>query len=291
MPEAERGAGPAASPQAAAGTAGTVTVGSFDFTESHVLGEIYAQALERHGIRVERAFDLSSREIVEPALEEGLIDLVPEYLGTALEFLNKGSGEASADPQATHARLKRAFAERGVTTLAFAPAQNQNRIAVTRETARRYGLAAVSDLTPIADDLVFGGPPECPERPYCMRGLTRVYGLMFGDFKPLDAGGPLTMAALDGGEVDVGLLFSNDTAAAEKGIVFLDDDRKLQPAENIVPVVRSDVVAEHGEDFVRGIDRVTEHLSTQELVPLIRAAESGESVHDIVRAWLDRAGL
>lgn len=280
-----------AAPEGATAADSRVTVGTFDFAESHVLGEIYAQALERNGVQVERAFRLSSREIVEPALEQGLVDLVPEYLGTALEFLNHGAGEATADPQRTHDRLRRAFLERGVMTLDFAPAKNRNEIAVLEETARRHELRRISDLAPVADQLVFGGPPECPERPYCLRGLTRVYGLQFGEFKSLDAGGPLTTAALEGGEVDVALLFSNDTSAAQKGIVFLDDDRALQPAENIVPVIRSDVVEQYGDALVQVLDRVTERISTEHLVPLIRGAEQGKSVPDLVSAWLDREGL
>src|SRR5688572_8270005 len=177
-----------------------VRVASFEFTESRILAELYAQALEAADVRVRRAGALASREILEPALEQDVVDLVPEYTGSALEFLNRNAGRANADAESNHRLLREAFAPRGLTVLEMAPAQNQNAVAVTSATSARLGLTDVSDLAPVAKDLVFGGPPECAERPFCLVGLQSVYGLKFREVRALDAAGPATIGALEGGE-------------------------------------------------------------------------------------------
>ncbi|HSK95398.1 MAG TPA: ABC transporter substrate-binding protein, partial [Euzebyales bacterium] len=233
-------------PSVAVDPAGPITVASFDFTESRIVAEIYAQALEAAGYPVERSPGVAAREVLEPALEQGLVDLIPEYAGTALAFLTDDPLAASADPAVTHARLVEAYAHRGVAVLDAAEAQNQNALAVRRETADRRRLSSVSDLRPIAPDLVLGGPPECPTRPLCLLGFERVYELRFERFVPLDVGGPLTVAALDSGEVDVAVLFTSDRARSGDDVVYLTDDRGLQPAEHITPVIRRDVNAAHG---------------------------------------------
>ncbi len=272
--------------------AGTVTVASFAFTESEIVAELYAQALEGKGLRVRRALDLASREVVEPALEQGVVDLVPEYSGTALEFLNRAAGQATSDIEATHRLLAEAFAARGVTALDPAPAQNQNALAVTRATAARLRLSRVSDLRPVAPDLVFGGPPECPERRFCLPGLVATYGLTFKEFRPLDAAGPLTIGALEGDEVDVALLFTTSPAAEAGGLVLLADDRGLQPAENVVPVVRTSVLERHGDDLRDTANAVSSRLTTAELLNLNRRVDiDGVTPREAARAWLDHHGM
>ena len=173
-----------------------VTVASFAFTESEVVAELYAQALQAVGVPTRRAPGLGSREVVEPALEQGAVDVVPEYVGTALQFIAPGA-ESLYDTAAAHARLREAFEPRGVTVLQPAEAQDRNGIAVTRKTAAELGLTRISDLAPVAGTLVFGGPPECPERPFCLVGLRATYGLAFKEFRALDASGPQTGAALE----------------------------------------------------------------------------------------------
>src|SRR4051812_25070034 len=215
-----------------------VRVASFDFAESKVLAELYAQALERAGIPVVRRIGLASREEVEPALEQGMVDLVPEYTGTALTFLGAGGQPATSDAAATYGRLQSAFAGRGVTALVPSPAADQNALAVMRATADRFHLSRVSDLAPVASSLVLGGPPECPQRQFCLPGLMSVYGLRFKSFRPLDTAGPLTVGALQGNEIDVALLFTTTAEVDTAGFVLLEDDRGLQPADNVVPVVR-----------------------------------------------------
>jgi osmoprotectant transport system substrate-binding protein len=270
----------------------SITVASFSFAESRVLAEIYGQALERRQYPVERAHDLASREVVEPALEQGVVDLVPEYLGTALAFVDPNRGDEPSDQAFLHRRLKEAFAARGVAVLAAAPAQNQNGLVVTRETAQRHGLTRVSDLVPIADQLVFGGPPECPERPYCLPGLAETYGLRFKEFRPLDAAGPRTVAALEGNEIDVGLLFTTDGHLGDPKFVLLEDDRDLQPPENIVPVVRRDVISRYGQELVALLDRVSGQLETVELVTLNRRVDLDGVQPSVAAAqWLREHGL
>jgi osmoprotectant transport system substrate-binding protein len=274
--------------EAAASTDAAVRVGSFDFTESRVLAELYAQALEGAGVEVRRVGALASREILEPALEQDVIDLVPEYTGSALEFLNRGAGRASADAAQNHRFLREAFAARGLVVLAMAPAQDQNAVAVTRATAERLQLQKVSDLVPHAPALVFGGPPECAERPFCLGGLQGVYGLRFKDIRELDAAGPATVGALEGDEIDVGLLFTTTPQVGPKDFVLLADDRGLQPADNVVPVVRREVVA--AEPKLRDVlDAVSAQLTTEELTALNAAVDlEARTPAAVARSWLRR---
>lgn len=277
---------------APAGRSDAVTVAAFGFTESRVLAELYAQAMEAKGIPVNRALDLASREVVEPALEQGVVDFVPEYSGTALEFLNRAAGQATSDAAATYGLLRAAFSTRGVVTLDPAPAQDQNALAVTRQTAVRRGLSTVSDLASVDHDMVFGAPPECPERRFCLAGLIAVYGLAFREFRALDAGGPLTLGALEGNEIDVGLMFTTSPAIATSDLVLLRDDKGLQPAENVVPVVRASVLERHGDRLSEAVNAVSRLLTTDELIELNRRVDvDGATPADAAGAWLARHGL
>jgi osmoprotectant transport system substrate-binding protein len=269
-----------------------VTVASFAFAESVILAEIYAQALEERGFTVERAHELGPRELVEPALEKGLIEFVPEYLGTALDFLRKQAGEGTPDIEATYRELVGEFERRGIAALEPASAQDANGIAVTEETAERFDLQAISDLIPFAGELVFGGPPECPSRPLCLDGLERVYGLRFKSFLSLDTSGQYTVAALEQGRVDVALLFTGSGYIAANNFVLLRDDLRLQPAENIVPVVRSEILDRYGDEFVAAVDAVSMRLTTEELIELNRLVSlDGEDPAAVATHWLVSQGL
>lgn len=271
---------------------GTVTVAAFGFSESRVLAELYSQTMEAEGIPVERSFDLASREVVEPALEQGVVDFVPEYSGTALAFTTRGAGQVTADPEITRELLADTMGSRGVAVLDRAPGQNQNALAVTADTAARLRLAKVSDLAALGPTLRFGGPPECPERRFCLSGLRNLYGISFKEFVPLDAAGPLTVGALEGAEVDVGLMFTTSPVVLERNFVLLEDDKQLQPAENVVPVVRREVLERHGDRLRNAVNAVTAQLTTAELVQLNRAVElGGETPPAAARSWLDRHGL
>lgn len=265
-----------------------IEVASFDFPESQILAEIYAQALERAGLSAVHQPQVGPREIMEPALEQGLVDLVPEYLGSALAFLVPGIAVATLDTEAAHQRLQEVLVDRGLVVLDPSTAENQNGFVVTPDTAQRYGLQSVSDLRPIAGELRFGGPPECRERPFCLVGLQNTYGLSFLSFTALDSGGPLTRAALTGGEVDVALLFTTDGHVAAGDFVLLDDDRNLQPPENVAPVVREEVVERFGEQLVPALDRVSAALTTDGLAALNREVSlQGRPPAEVATAWLD----
>ena len=269
-----------------------ITVGSFDFPESVLLAELYSQALEENGFRVERALGLGPREFVGPALHAGLIELVPEYGGTAVAFFSAGAVAPNADPASNHRALEDVVAGSTITALDAAPAENVNTFVVSEDTARRYGLTTLSDLAPVAPELVLGGPAECATRQLCQVGLRDVYGLKFADFVALEAGGPVTHQALSDGYVDVALLFSTDPELVD--YVELTDDRHLQPAENITPLVNAAIVERWGADVVAAIDAVSHELDTDSLRQLntLDAATPGvDDVAEIAAAWLQAKGL
>lgn len=268
-----------------------ITVASFDFPESELLAEIYAQALQAGGFDTRLERRLGPRELVQPALARGLVEFVPEYSGTALEFLSLGAAEPTPDVEVTRAALRRTVDDDRIVALAPAPAQDANAVVVNRELADRYNLDEVSDLEALAPRLTIGGPPECPGRPFCLDGLGRVYGLQFESFLPLDAGGPLTHQALAGGHVDVAVLFTTDPKLDMPTLAVLDDDRRLQPAENVVPLVRAEIVERWGNDLVRLVDGVSARLTTDDLRALNARVAAGDSPATVAERWLVDEGL
>ena len=269
----------------------TITIGSFNFGESIILAQIYGQGLESAGYSVDLSkLEAGSREIVKPAIESGEIDLVPEYVGSALEV--GFGGEPSADTDDTAEALADAFAASGVSVLEPAPAQDKNGIVVTQALADDLGLEKVSDLAGQESDLVFGGPPECPNRPRCLIGLGDIYGLTFGEFKALDVGGPLTVEALEGGAIDVALLFTTDGVISAKSFVLLEDDLGLQPAENIVPVIRQEILDAYGDDLEDLINDISSKITTEELTEMNRRFGFDRIDADVVaKEWLDANGF
>jgi osmoprotectant transport system substrate-binding protein len=287
----------AASACGGTGTGGakpTVTIGSTNFSEQLILGELYAQLLEANGYPVTRKFNLGNREIVFPALTSGQIDMEVDYLATLLSFVDK-TATGSTDPKVTRDLLQKALDPKSLTVLDYAPAVDQNGFAVTKATADKYKLAKLSDIAANAQgQLVLGGPPECPspQRPFCLPGLEKVYGIKFKDFKPLDTGGSLTVAALKGGQIDVGLLFTSDSAIAVNGFILLDDDKHLQLADNVAPVVRNDLLTKVGNDFKTLVNSVAPKLTTAELTAMNKQADVDKTdPKDIAKAWLKKQGL
>ena len=195
--------------------------------------------------------DLGSRELVDAALMTGLIQLIPEYTGSALEFVSLGRAHATADVTATATTLARWMGERSIVTARPAAAEDANAIVVTAATAARYRLRTISDLARAAPGLVFGGPPECPERPDCLPGLRQVYGLRFRAFAALDAGGPLTRQALDSGDIGVALLFTTDPAIQARSSGRPD----RQPGFAVGGEHRSGTQAGHGRPLRRRAGR------------------------------------
>ena len=268
-----------------------ITVGSFDFPESGLLAEIYGQALAVHGFRVRIMPELGSRELVDPALMNGLIQVVPEYAGSALEFVSLGRLSATSSAEATNTALAASVDGAGLVVGRPAPAQDTNAIVVTAATAARYGLRSVADLARVAPGLVFGGPPECPGRPYCLPGLEHTYGIHFKRFIPLDAAGPLTLQALDAGNINVALLFSTNPSIRTQHLVVLADDRGLQPAENITPLIRRDVVVRYGGGLVAVLNKVSAHLDTGSLRAMDALVQRGQAPRRVAATWLRMHGL
>lgn len=262
----------------------TITIGSANFSENALVAEIYAQVLEADGYPVERNLNVGQREVYAAALESGDLDLVPEYVGTALSVLFQGT--PTADSAATTQALRDAWADAGIAVLEPAEAQDKNGIVVRQDTADALGLSKVSDLA-AHTDLVFGGPPECTEREACLIGLTDVYGLSFAEFKPLDVGGALTVAALEGDEIQVALLFTSDGTIAAKGFVLLEDDKGLQPAENLTPVIRQDIIDEYGDDIVKTLNDISAEMTTAELSEMNRRIGiEGDDPETVASDWI-----
>ena len=293
LPACTSSSGSVPSAAGLAGRPGTViTVGSFDFPESVLLAEIYGQALAEDNFPVRILPDLGSRELVDSALMSGLVQLVPEYAGSALEFFSLGRLSATSDAEAASRALTGSVAGRGLVPASPAPAQDANAIVVTAATAARYGLRSIADLARLAPGLMFGGPPECPGRAYCLPGLKRVYGLRFKAFIPLDAGGPLTLQALEEGDIGVALLFTTDPDIPARHLVVLADDRGLQPAENITPVVRRDVIARYGPNLLAVLNKVSALLDTSALRALDAQVElAGQDPRLVAGRWLRAHGL
>ena len=269
----------------------TVKVGSTNFYEQGILAEAYAQILENSGYTVERKFNLGNREIVQPALESGQIDVDAEYLATLLTFLDK-TAKASTDPKETAKLLQTVLSAKKLTVLDAAAATDQNGFVVTKDTAAKYNLKKISDLAAVGGQLVLGAPAECPNRPFCLIGLKGTYGITFKDFKPLDAGGPLTVAALEGKQVDVGLLFTSDPGIVAKGFVLLEDDKRLQLSDNIAPVVRDDLLAKDDGTIKKLLNSISAKLSQDELNGMNKLVSvDKKDPKDVAKDWLKKQGL
>jgi len=273
-----------------------VIVGSTNFYEQITLGELYSQILEANGYKVTRKFNLGNREIVQPAIESGQIDLDAEYLATLLAFIDKDGkiAKPTTDPKETQTGLQKALEPKGLTVLDYAAATDQNGFVVTKDTASSKNLKKISDLAPFAKDMILGGPPECPspQRPFCLTGLKNIYGLSFKDFKPLDAGGPLTVAALEGKQIDVGLLFTSDPSIVAKNFVLLDDDKHLQLADNIAPVARNALLQKDDGTLKRLLSSISAKLTQAELNDMNKqVAVDKKDSKDVAAAWLKKQGL
>jgi osmoprotectant transport system substrate-binding protein len=266
-----------------------VTIGSFNFSESVLLAELYAQALEAGGIRVDRQLALGPRELVTPALERGLVELVPEYEGSLLGFI---AGETPASTASdTAERLREALGLRGLVPLGSSLAQNQNGFAVTEPFAQALGIRALSDLEGQAG-LTLGGPPECQVRLLCERGLRERYGIDFESFVPLDEGGPLTADALARGVVDIALVFTTSPEIVRHRFVVLADDRHLQPPEYVTPIVRADTLERFGPELEERLDALSTALTTEKLRAMnVQVELYGRTPADVAREWLRSEGL
>jgi len=262
----------------------TVTVAGFNFNESTILMNIYGKALQAKGYTVNFKANLGNREIVEPALAKGDIDFYPGYAATDLEFINKAKGEATGDAQATVAKLNTYLSGVGAKALDPSAAIDANAFAVTNATASKYNLSKLSDLAPVASQMTLGGPPECPTRPFCQPGLEKTYGAKFKAFKALDADGPITRAALSGGQVDIALVFSSDGDLDVKGYKVLADDKHLESADNITPIIRTKVL---NSEITKLFNDISAALNTNDLRAMNKSADVDKQDPDVLAAtWL-----
>jgi osmoprotectant transport system substrate-binding protein len=268
------------------GSSGFV-VGSANFPEQLILGNMYADVVEDQGVKVERRLNLGTRDVVFPSLESGELTLVPEYNGALLAYLSKGESDVTS-PEETTKDLK-AELPKGLIALEASEAQDKDALVVTPETAEKYDLKNTSDLAPVADKLIVGGPPEMPDRPDGLPGLKRVYGIEFEEFKPLDAGGPLTTEALANGDIDVGRFFTSQGLIDARGWVVLDDDKELSPAQNIIPIIRKEDSSGKIED---ALNKLSATLTTEDLKKLNRRVEVDKEDPEVVaKDYLQQKGL
>lgn len=262
-------------PSSTASAGGPITVGSANFSEDELIADMYIAVLTKGGYTVNSKLNIGSREVYLKAMGAGEVDLVPDYVGTLGQVLNQAQNGkdantanpvAAGDPQKTVQNIQPLLDKADLTVFGLSPAQDQNSYAVTKATAEKNTLAKLSDITPaLAQSWTFGGPPECQTRPQCIMGLKNTYGLTFGSFKTLDAGGPLTIKALTDGTINIGLVFSSDGAVAANNLVVLKDDKGLTPADNIIALARKGAVDEKAQQLVTQVD---EALTTEDLQQL-----------------------
>lgn len=265
---------------------GSVTVGSANFPEAVLLGEMYAQALEAKDVEVQRNLNIGAREAYIKAIEDGSVDLLPEYTGNLLLFYEKSSSET--DEQKVYDQLQDALPKE-LTALEMSEAVDEDAVVVTQETAKKYDLESIEDLEPVADQLVVGGSPEFRERQAGLRGLEDVYGLEFADFKTLDVAGPLSIEALKTGEVDVTQLFTTQSAIEANNFVVLDDPKNIAIPQNVVPLIRSDAL---NDDIEQTLNAVSAELTTDELAGLVKRLEiDKDSPVNVAADYLKEKGL
>ncbi|MEU4242613.1 ABC transporter substrate-binding protein [Actinoplanes sp. NPDC026619] len=268
---------------------GSITIGSANFAESELLGEIYAQALEAKGVTVKRQFNIGARELYLKALQDGSIDLLPEYNGALLSALAKGGAPAGVSkPEDVLTELKKVLPS-GTEVLEQSAAEDKDTLTVTAATAAKYNLKSIADLTPVASKLSIGAGPEWQERYQGLKGLKELYNIQFKTFKPLDAGGPLTVNALVKGQIDVGNIFSTDSSIATNKFVVLDDPKNLYLAENILPLIRT---AANSPTVSGALNAVSAKLTTENLTTyLAKVQVDKQDTAAVAKAFLTENGL
>jgi osmoprotectant transport system substrate-binding protein len=265
---------------------GAVVVGSANFPESALLAEIYAGALQAKGVQVSKKLNIGSREAYIPGLKDGSIDLIPEYTGNLLAYVDKRSTAASSGD--VYAALQRALPSQ-LKVLDPAKAEDKDTITVTKDTATKYHLTSIADLAPVAKDLALGAPPEFETRPDGVPGLKAKYGVQFKEFKKLDAGGPLTIAALKNGQIQAADIFSTDPSVAANGWVSLTDPKSLYTAQNVVPLVNA---AKASPTVTQALNAVSAKLDTPTLTALVAQVVSAKKdPAEVASGWLKSTGL
>jgi osmoprotectant transport system substrate-binding protein len=245
----------------------TLTIGSKNFTEQKVLGEIYAQGLEAAGYTVKTDLNLGDEQTALKALKDGEIDAYPEYTGTALlSFFDVESDAIPKDPMEAFQQAKDGFAKQDLVAFDPTPFTSSNEVAVTKETAEREGLQTISDLSAKAGDMTLYGSPECRQRLDCLLGLEQVYGLEFGKFTPVDIA--QRHEVLKSGRADVSIVFTTDPQIKREGFVLLEDDKGMFPPYNSTLVMRKDVADKAGPDLAKTLQLLQNDLTDEAMQEL-----------------------
>jgi osmoprotectant transport system substrate-binding protein len=261
-------------------------VGSKDVAGAQVLSQAYGQALEAKGYQITYKDNIGPTETVFPLLEKGDIDLYGEFSGTLLTYLG---GTPTADRAEVFGAVEDALKSKDVVAIGPATAQDVNAFYVLKKTADKYDLKTISDLKAVAPELVFGGPPECLDRPLCLGDKEQqLYGLQFKEVKKLDVGGSITNAALDDGTIDVGLLFSG-SSVIKPDYVQLEDDKGLQPADNPIALVQKPKATAEVRTVLESVNTKMDLDAYNELA--LKVLNDKEDPADVVADWLKDEGL
>jgi osmoprotectant transport system substrate-binding protein len=275
-------AGPGgANPTGGGGSKGSLTIGSKNLPGAQVLGQVYGQALQKDKYQISYKENLGATEVVFAALESGDLDLYPEYLNTVVQFLG---GNGGSDVNQVKAELDSLLQSRGIVATKPAPAVDVNGFYVTKKTASKYKLKTMSDLAKVANKLTFGGPPECEQRPLCLGDASQQkYGLQFKEVKKLDVGGPVTVKALEDGNIQVAELFTG-SSVIPKDAVLLKDDKGLQGADNPLVLIRQD---KYTPELGRVIDKVSAKITTKQYRKMTLAVQDKkEDPADVAKQFL-----
>jgi osmoprotectant transport system substrate-binding protein len=268
------------------GSSKTVVVGSANFPENVLLAEMYAQALEAKSVKVNRKFNIGARELIYKQISTGGLSVLPEYNGALLSYLDKTNAATSTADVNTALKGKLPSA---LEILDSSKAEDKDSLNVTKATADKYSLKSIEDLKSPAGSLVLGGPPEFKTRRQGIVGLKDLYGLDFKEFRSLDTAGPVTVAALQKGDIQVANLFTTDPAIAVNNFVVLDDPKNLFSSQNVTPLVYKSAV----NDTARSaLNAVSAKLDTPTLTQLMRkVAVDKQDPEKVAKDWLKSAGL
>lgn len=279
-----------------AGEGGEITVAALGFDEAQIMAHLYAGVLEDAGFDV-TVQDVDNRELAVPALESGEIDVIPEYAATGTEFFNREENGpdaeqvASGDVDETVAAFRELVEPRGLEVLEPADAANQNAFIVTEEYADELGISTLSELGESGESVVLAATEECPDRPFCLPALRDGYGIDVTEILPLGFGTIQNKDAVRTGRADLGLTGTTDGTLDDLGLVVLDDDRDLQLADNLVPLVRADGPS-GSDEAAAALNELSATLTTEDLAELNRqVAEERQLPEDVARSYLVEQGL
>jgi osmoprotectant transport system substrate-binding protein len=275
---------------------GALTVSGQDFTEMQVMAAMYDQLLAKSGYDVTTKL-VSTRDIYIKQMSQGKVDVVPEYLAGITDFLNTAANGDTAkpvsshDPNATLKALKPLAAKENIDVLKPSQATDQNAFFVTKDFASQNSLQTLSDLAALKQPIKLAAPPDCKGRSDCEGGLTKVYGLDITDIIPTGFGGAATLNSVKKGETQLGETGTTDGSLDAQGLVLLEDDKGIQPAQNLTPAVNSDFLSSH-PDVAQTLDKLSAVLTTSDLAQLnLKVDAQRQKPEDVAKEYLTSKGL